>query len=66
MLAPGAFAATLSNTSGALTYTAAGTQAVEVAFGETAPGTVEVTTFDADIISGTIRAAPPPCRRRVA
>jgi hypothetical protein len=54
MLAPGAFAATLSNTSGALTYTAAGTQAVEVAFGETAPGTVEVTTFDADIISGTI------------
>lgn len=55
-LAPGAFAATLTNTSGALTYTAAGTQPVNVSFGENGAGSgsVEVTTFDSDTITGTI------------
>jgi hypothetical protein len=46
MLAPGAFASTLSFASGALTYSAAGPQSVDVQFGEPAAGTVEVRTFD--------------------
>jgi hypothetical protein len=54
MLAPGASAATLSVSSGALTYSAAGTARVTVAFGEPAPQTVEVRTFDSDVITGTI------------
>jgi hypothetical protein len=50
IVAPGAFASTLSSASGALTYSAAGPQAVIVQFGEPAAGTVEVRTFDTDPI----------------
>jgi hypothetical protein len=50
MLAPGAFASTLSFASGALTYSAAGPQSVNVFFGEPTLGSVEVQTFDNDPI----------------
>jgi Ca2+-binding RTX toxin-like protein len=53
LLAPGAFASTLTFSSGALTYSATGDQAVNVTFGETAPGTVEIRTYDTDPITGT-------------
>ena len=56
-LAPGAFASTLSYSGGTLTYTAAGTQAVDVVFGEPAAGSVEVRTFDTD----TITSVPGNC-----
>jgi Ca2+-binding RTX toxin-like protein len=54
MLAPGAFASTISFASGALTYTAAGNQLVDPTFGETAPATVEIRTYDTDPITDTI------------
>ena len=53
MLAPGAFASTLSFASGALTYTAAGPQSVDVEFGEPTAGSIEVQTFDSDPIDAT-------------
>jgi hypothetical protein len=57
--APGAFASTLTNTGGTLTYTAstADTASVFVNFGEPAVGSIEVRTFaDGDPITGTLPA----------
>lgn len=53
IMAPGAFASTLTTSSGTLTYTPAGTDAagVQVTFGEPATGSVEVRTYDADAIT---------------
>jgi Ca2+-binding RTX toxin-like protein len=53
MLAPGAFASTLSFASGALTYSAAGPLSVDVGFSEPVAGSVEVQTFDTDPIDAT-------------
>jgi hypothetical protein len=57
MLAPGAFASTLSFASGALTYSAAGPLSVDVEFSEPVAGSVEVQTFDTDPIDATSRPA---------
>jgi Bacterial Ig domain/RTX calcium-binding nonapeptide repeat (4 copies) len=56
MLAPGAFASTLTLSGGTLTYTpsAADATGVNVNFGEPAAGSVEVRTFDADALTGTV------------
>ena len=56
ILAPGAFASTLTLSGGTLTYTpsAADATGVNVNFGEPAAGSVEVRTFDADVLTGTV------------
>ena len=53
ILAPGAFASTLTSSGGTLTYTPAGTDAagVQVTIGEPATGSIEVRTYDADAIT---------------
>lgn len=56
VLAPGAFASTLAYSNGTLTYTAAGSQAVDVTFGEPAAGTVEVRIYDTDPVTGAVPA----------
>jgi hypothetical protein len=60
LLAPGAFASTLTFSNGALTYSAslAGDQAVNVTFGQIGSTTVEIRTYDTDPIT---TATVPAC-----